>query len=124
VARGKVPEDWWTDIETLNRSDRERVGWPTQKPERLLERLLRAASAGGDRVADLFSGSGTTAAVAQRLGRRILAVDRELAAVQVAAERLIRGGRALARTGAPPPDLSIESESFPAREVVLEGLKG
>lgn len=38
VADGKVPEDWWTDIETLNRSDRERTGWPSQKPQRLLER--------------------------------------------------------------------------------------
>ena len=50
VADGKVPEDWWTDIETLNHSDRERVGWPSQKPERLIERLLAAVTQPGDRV--------------------------------------------------------------------------
>jgi len=41
VPAGKVPEDWWTDIETLNHSDRERVGWPSQKPERLVERIAQ-----------------------------------------------------------------------------------
>src|SRR5262249_34375891 len=44
VHEGKVPEDYWTDIETLNRSDRERTGWPTQKPEALLERIVRATT--------------------------------------------------------------------------------
>jgi len=107
VPAGKVPEDWWTDIETLNHSDRERVGWPSQKPERLVERILRAASAPGDRVADWFAGSGTTAAVAQRLGRRFVAVDREEAAIELCAARLTMQGRALAAAGAPPPPLSI-----------------
>ena len=68
VSAGKIPEDWWTDIETLNHSDRERTGWPSQKPERLVERILHAVTVEGNRVADWFAGSGTTAAVAQRLG--------------------------------------------------------
>ena len=113
VAAGKVPEDWWTDIETLNRGDRERTGWPTQKPERLLARILAAASAPGARVADWFCGSGTTAVVAQRLGRRFIAVDREAGAVELAAGRLERQAALLAAAGTPPPDLSIE-ETRPA----------
>lgn len=108
VPAGKIPEDWWTDIETLNHSDRERVGWPSQKPERLVERVLGAVSAPGDRVADWFAGSGTTAAVAQRLGRRFLTVDREEAAIELCAARLTAQGRRLAAEGAPPPPLSIK----------------
>lgn len=88
VAEGKVPEDWWTDIETLNHSAKERIGWPSQKPERLLERILLAVTRPGDRVLDCFSGSGTTAAVAQRLGRRFLAIDREPAAIALSESRL------------------------------------
>jgi DNA modification methylase len=88
VAAGKVPEDWWTDIETLNHSDRERTGWPSQKPERLLERILHATTLPGERVADWFCGSGTTAAVAQRLGRRYVVADREEAAIAITRARL------------------------------------
>jgi DNA modification methylase len=108
VPAGKVPEDWWTDIETLNHSDRERIGWPSQKPERLIERVLAAVSVPGDRIADWFAGSGTTAAVAQRLGRRFIAVDREEAAIELCATRLASQGRRLAAAGAPPPPISIQ----------------
>ena len=107
VAAGKIPEDWWTDIETLNHSDRERTGWPSQKPERLLARLLSAVTVPGDRVADWFAGSGTTAVTAQRLGRRFVAVDRSPEAVAVAAARLTRQGHALAAGGTAPPDLVV-----------------
>jgi DNA modification methylase len=107
IAAGKVPEDWWTDIETLNHSDRERTGWPSQKPERLVERLLRAVTVEGDRVADWFAGSGTTAAVAQRLGRRFVVADREPAAIDVAVARLTRQGRRLEAEGAPPAPICI-----------------
>jgi len=88
VAAGKIPEDWWTDIETLNHSDRERTGWPSQKPERLVERCLRAVTRPGDRVADWFAGSGTTAAVARRLGCDFVVVDAEAAAVAIIRKRL------------------------------------
>jgi DNA modification methylase len=108
VAAGKVPEDWWTDIETLNRGDRERTGWPTQKPERLLERIVGAAAAPGALVADWFAGSGTTAVVAQRMGRRFLAVDRERGAFELAAARLARAGGELAAAGRPPRDVALE----------------
>jgi DNA modification methylase len=110
VSAGKVPDDWWSDIETLNRGDRERTGWPTQKPERLLARIVGAASAPGALVADWFAGSGTTAVVAQRLGRRFVAVDREASAVELSLARLERAARDLARAGSPPPDLQLEME--------------
>jgi DNA modification methylase len=107
VAAGKVPEDWWSDIETLNHSDRERIGWPSQKPERLVERILRAVTAPGDRVADWFAGSGTTAAVAQRLGRRFVSVDCEPAALDLGLARLTQQGRQLAEQGKPPPPIHV-----------------
>jgi len=110
VNRGKVPEDWWTDIETLNRSDKERVAWPTQKPERLLERIIRGASAPGDTVADFFCGSATAAVVAQRHRRRFIAVDSEADAIICAADRLEQGGNELTAAGTPPPDMVIEDQ--------------
>jgi DNA modification methylase len=107
VAAGKVPEDWWTDVETLNHSDRERTGWPSQKPERLVERVVSAVTVAGNRVADWFAGSGTTAAVAQRLGRGFITVDREPAAIDVCLGRLTQQGRRLAAQGTPPPPIHV-----------------
>jgi DNA modification methylase len=104
VHAGKIPEDTWTDIETLNRGDRERTGWPTQKPERLLERIIKATTAPGDTVADWYCGSGTTAAVAQRLRRRFIAADASADAIATTAARLERRGRTLCP---PPPDVAI-----------------
>ncbi|MEA4913882.1 MAG: site-specific DNA-methyltransferase [Christensenella sp.] len=69
------PSDVWDDIEHLQQKDTERVGYATQKPEALLGRVILASSRPGDLVCDLFSGSGTTAAAASKLGRRFLAVD-------------------------------------------------
>lgn len=109
VNLGKVPEDWWTDIETLNRGDRERTGWPTQKPERLLERIIKATTAEGDHVADYFCGSGTTAVVAQRLGRRFTITDVLDSAVQCATGRLQEAGERLSAEAHPVRDIVIEA---------------
>lgn len=87
LARGKVPEDWWY-FPVVARLHRERTGYPTQKPEALLERILLASSNPGDLVADFFSGSGTTASVAARLGRRFLASDGSWRAIHTARSRL------------------------------------
>lgn len=114
VHAGKIPEDWWTDIETLNHSDRERTGYPSQKPERLIERVLHAVTAPGDRVGDVFAGSGTTGAVAQRLGRGFVIADREAAAIAIGHARLADQGRRLAASGAPPPPLVVERPAEPA----------
>jgi site-specific DNA-methyltransferase (adenine-specific) len=89
AARGKLPTDvWWSTIVPTN--SRERTGYPTQKPERLLDRIIRASSSPGDLVLDFFGGSGTTAVVAKRLGRRWLLVDSNPEAIAIAAERVRR----------------------------------
>lgn len=87
AARGKLPTDvWWHTIVTTNGS--ERTGYPTQKPEGVLRRIVQASSAPGDLVIDLFAGSGTTGAVAHALGRRYLLVDESPDAVAVMRTRL------------------------------------
>ena len=90
----------WTDIpgmvaNTPLRS--EGTGYPTQKPEKLLERIVRASSCEGQVVADLMCGSGTTAAVAVRLGRRFVAGDRRALAVELTGGRLRKQGVEFAR---------------------------
>ncbi len=94
VDDGKIPEDYWTDIEQLNWEDRERVGYDTQKPEKLIARIIESTTSPGDLVADFFCGSGTTAAVAEKLGRRWIASDLGKAALQVTRNRLVRLGTA------------------------------
>lgn len=87
AARGKLPTDvWWMTI--VPTSGRERTGYPTQKPLKLLERIVRASSNPGDVVADFFGGSGTTAVAAARLGRRFLVTDISPEAVEITERRL------------------------------------
>jgi site-specific DNA-methyltransferase (adenine-specific) len=87
AARGKLPTDvWWMTI--VPPASKERTGYPTQKPIRLLERIVAASSRPGDLVLDPFAGSGTTGVAAARLGRRWLLVDRNPEAVQIARRRL------------------------------------
>lgn len=90
---GTPVDDVW-DIPMVNPMAGERNGYPTQKPERLLERIILASSRPGDLVADFFCGSGTTAAVAARLGRRWLAVDDSPLAVHATRKRLLAQGGA------------------------------
>jgi len=85
---GKVMDDVWR-IPIIPQNDkRERLGYPTQKPEALLDVIVRASSREGDLVADFFCGSGTTLAVAAKLGRRWLGCDDNPAAIEIAARRL------------------------------------
>jgi len=86
--RGKVPETWWEDIAVAVRSA-QNLGYPTQKPEALLERIIKASSNEGDLVADFFCGSGTTAAVAEKLGRRWIACDLGRYAVHTTRKRML-----------------------------------
>lgn len=86
----------WDDFEVRplrHRPKAEDMGYDTQKPEGLLERILGWATRPGDLVMDVFSGSGTTAAVAERMGRRWVAVDRGNAAIEIARRRLLDRGR-------------------------------
>lgn len=89
VDEGKIPEDYWIDIESLNREDAERLDYPTQKPERLLKRIIAASSNEGDIVADFFCGSGTTAAVAEKLGRRWITADLGRFAIHTTRKRML-----------------------------------
>jgi site-specific DNA-methyltransferase (adenine-specific) len=84
---GTPADDVW-DLPMINPLSRERTGYPTQKPEALLDRLIRALSRPGDLVCDPFCGSGTTPAVAHRLGRRWLACDTNPDAIQTTRQRL------------------------------------
>jgi site-specific DNA-methyltransferase (adenine-specific) len=87
VERGKLPTDvWWHTIVATGGT--ERTGYPTQKPEGVLRRIVQASTAPGDAVLDLFAGSGTTGAVASALGRRFLLVDANPDAVAVMRARL------------------------------------
>lgn len=87
LERGKVPEDWWY-FPVVARLHKERTGYPTQKPEALLERIIRASSNPGDLTADFFCGSGTEAVVAARLGRHFIGCDNTFRAVHTARARL------------------------------------
>ncbi len=87
LERGKVPEDWWY-FPVVARLHNERTGYPTQKPESLLERIILASSNKGDLVADFFCGSGTTPLVAARLKRKFIASDIMLRAVHTTCQRL------------------------------------
>lgn len=86
---GKVPEDWWIDIQRAARYPGEKINYPTQKSQKLLERIIKASSNPGDIVLDCFMGSGTTQAVAMKLGRRFIGADINLGAVQTTTKRLL-----------------------------------
>lgn len=89
LQRGKVPEDWWY-FPVVARLHRERSGYPTQKPQALLERIILASSNPGDTVADFFCGSGTTCLAAARLDRHFIGSDVSRRAIQTARSRLVQ----------------------------------
>ena len=85
--------DVWDDIPFIHPRANERIGYNTQKPEALLERIILASSDEGDVVGDFFCGGGTTPAVAQRLNRRFIACDSSRAAIKLTKERVKGNGR-------------------------------
>ena len=86
---GLVLQDVWTDVPALNSQANEATNYPTQKPTALLERILKASSKEGDLVLDCFCGSGTTAAVAEKLNRRWIACDLGRFAIHTTRKRLL-----------------------------------
>lgn len=98
---GDIVDSCWTDISPVNPVAAERVDYPTQKPEALLERILKASSNEGDLVADFFCGSGTTAAVAEKLGRKWIATDLGKFGIHTTRKRLIQVQRELKGGGKP-----------------------
>lgn len=88
AARMVTVGDVWTDIDRLNQKAKERLGYPTQKPEALLERILKASSSPGDVVLDPFCGCGTTIAVAERLKRKWIGIDITYLSINLLKNRL------------------------------------
>lgn len=96
-ARGKLPTDvWWHTI--VSPTGKEKTGYPTQKPEGILRRIIEASSRPGDWVLDCFAGSGTTGAVAGKLERKFLLVDNNPEALKVMKDRLGEGYLGAANT--------------------------
>ena len=98
-AKGVYISDFWDDIDVINSMADEYEGYNTQKPEALLERIIIASSNEGDLVADFFCGSGTTAAVAEKLGRKWIATDLGKFAIHTTRKRLIQVQRELKAGG-------------------------
>jgi site-specific DNA-methyltransferase (adenine-specific) len=103
AARGKLPTDvWWQTIVPTN--SKEKTGYPNQKPEAVLRRIVQASSAPGAWVLDFFAGSGTTGAVARQLGRRFILIDDNPEAIEAIRHRLgPENVDYLAATGDPLP---------------------
>jgi DNA modification methylase len=93
--------DTWDDIPPLNSQADERLGYPTQKPEGLLQRIIASSSASDDLIADFFCGSGTTMAVAEKLGRKWIGCDLGRFAIHTSRKRLIDVQRKLKAAGKP-----------------------
>ena len=91
VALGKLPTDvWWHTI--VSPTGKEKTGYPTQKPEGILRRVIQASSKPGDLVLDFFAGSGTTGAVAAALGRNFILIDQNPESIEVIQNRLKSAG--------------------------------
>ncbi len=101
ITDGSAVHCLWTDIPPVNPMAEERADYPTQKPEALLERIIKASSNEGDLVADFFCGSGTTAAVAEKLGRKWIATDLGKFGIHTTRKRLIQVQRELKESGKP-----------------------
>ena len=97
--KGPALQSIWDDVLPVNSQAIERLDYPTQKPESLLERILKASSNGGDLVADFFCGSGTTAAVAEKLGRKWITTDLGKFGIHTTRKRLIQVQRELKAGG-------------------------
>ena len=99
VEKGGALNDVWDDIQFLRGNHPERVGYETQKPEELIERIIKASCDEGDLIADFFCGSGTTAAVAEKLGRKWITTDLGRFSIHTARKRLIGVQRELQASG-------------------------
>jgi len=105
---GAPLSDVW-EISVIAPIGKERIGYPTQKPEALIERMLQIASNEGDTVADFFCGGGTTPAVAQRMNRRWIACDQSRIAVAIISDRVARTVEEKVGKLFPAPDFTVEN---------------
>ncbi|MFN7444073.1 MAG: site-specific DNA-methyltransferase [Curvibacter sp.] len=102
IEQGGTAQDIWSDIKPIHNQSQELLGYPTQKPAALIERVVLASSNPGDIVLDCFLGSGTTAVCAQKLGRRWIGCDINKGAIQTTAKRLQELMRTQAQAAAAP----------------------
>ncbi len=112
LAEGKAINDVWDDVQFLRGNDPQRTGYPTQKPEDLLERIVLGHTMPTDIVFDCFMGSGTTQAVAMKLGRRFIGADINLGAIQTTTKRLLKVADELK-----PPPLDPNERRYTGFEV-------
>ncbi|MDZ7337364.1 MAG: site-specific DNA-methyltransferase [candidate division KSB1 bacterium] len=99
--KGLPLQSIWTDISPVQYAAKENCGYPTQKPERLLERMLLASSHPGDIILDAFAGSGTTLAVAEKLGRRWIGIDCGKLAIYTIQKRMLTLREGIGNKGRP-----------------------
>lgn len=112
LADGKIPEDWW-EMAIAGRYPNDgvkRVGYPTEKPFKLLERIISAATDEGDIVADFFMGSGVTQMCAMRMGRRFIGADINLGSIQATTKRLLAVAKELKSTHKPETYEMIQTQ--------------
>ena len=101
IESGKALNDVWADLQFLRGNHPERTGYPTQKPSELIERIVKASSDEGDIVLDAFAGSGTTCAVAEKLGRRWIGIDCGKLSIYTIQKRLLNLKADIGNKGAP-----------------------
>ena len=124
---GPVIGNVWTDISPLNSRARERLGYPTQKPEALLARIVAASSNQGDVILDPFCGCGTTVSVAQKMGRKWVGIDVSPTAMDIMLERLSRimDSREIRTVGVPDSSTSLRQlEPFEFQNWVVRKFVG
>lgn len=120
LEEGKIPEDWWTDINSLQAGEKERLGYPTQKPLELLERIIKVSSNPGDVVLDPFCGCGTAVHAAQKLDRKWIGIDITHLAVGLIKRRMHAAfPKAKFNVSGTPQD--VESARFLAESNGLDG---
>jgi len=110
LPKGKVPEDWW-EIAIAQRyptGSLDHIGYPTEKPRKLLRRIIESCTGPNECVADFFVGGGVAPTVAQELGRRWIACDQSRVAVAVTADRLTRQVEEQTGKMLPVPDFTVE----------------
>jgi len=124
--KGRPIGDVWTDIPPINSQARERLGYPTQKPEALLERIIAASSARGQVVLDPFCGCGSTLVAAQKLGRQWIGIDISPTAVNLMKRRLDKiGAQQVKLVGMPVTEAQLrELKPFEFQNWVIQRLNG
>ncbi len=123
---GQLPYDWWDDIPSGSSSHgHEFIGYPTQKPEALLHRIIMASSQAGDIILDPFCGCGTSIAVAQQTGREWIGIDVSPTACRMMHRRLTKLGASCHLVGMPTTIPELEAlDPFAFQDWVIDAIKG